>query len=71
MENYGSDNLIRGICSININGFSLITIIDTGATHSFISLHCIRRLNLKMSFMVGSMVIDTPANGPVTTLLVF
>ncbi|XP_050918611.1 uncharacterized protein LOC127136049 [Lathyrus oleraceus] len=45
----------------------LIAIIDTGATHSFISLDFAKRLNLELSVMRGSMVIDTPAMGSVTT----
>lgn len=41
--------------------------IDTCANHSFISLEFLNKLQLKVSFMVGSMVIDTPTNGLVTT----
>ncbi|XP_050919848.1 uncharacterized protein LOC127137429 [Lathyrus oleraceus] len=63
-----TDNLIIVTCFI-IN-VELIAIIDTGATHSFISLECGTRLGLKLSSMVGSMVIDTPANGSVTIALV-
>jgi hypothetical protein len=52
------------------NNTPLITIIDIGATHSFISLDCVKRLNLETSVMSSRMVIDTPANGSVTTKLV-
>lgn len=45
----GSDNLIRGTCFINND--PLISIIDTGMTHSFISRDCLRRLNLVVSTM--------------------
>ncbi|XP_050916142.1 uncharacterized protein LOC127131256 [Lathyrus oleraceus] len=38
-----------------------------GAAHSFISFDCARKLNLEVSSMVESMVIDTPTNGLVTT----
>ncbi|XP_050885289.1 uncharacterized protein LOC127088790 [Lathyrus oleraceus] len=41
----------------------LIAIIVTGATHSFISLDCAKRLNLELSVMRGSMVIDNPTMG--------
>jgi hypothetical protein len=61
------DNLIRGTCFIN--NTPLVTIIDTGATHSFIALDCVKRLNLETSVMSGCMVIDTPANGSITTKL--
>jgi len=61
------DNLIRGMCFINST--PLIAIIDTCATHSFISLSCAERLNLVMTPMLRGMVIDTPANGSVTTSL--
>ncbi|XP_050915956.1 uncharacterized protein LOC127131058 [Lathyrus oleraceus] len=40
-----------------------------GATHFFISLDYANRLDLKLSFMVGSVVIDTPDNGSLTTSL--
>ena len=59
------DNLIRGTCFIN--DVELVAIIDTGATHSFVSLECATRLGLNLSDMNGSMVIETPANGSVTT----
>src|ERR1044072_9100477 len=59
------DRLIKGTCFIN--GIPLIAIIDTGATHSFIALDCAKRLNLEISNLDGSMVIDTPASGSVTT----
>lgn len=39
--------------------------------HSFISLECAERLDLKLSSMVESMVIDTPTNGSVTTSWVY
>ena len=57
--------MIRGTCFIN--NIHLISIIDTDATHSFISLDCAKRLNLELSVMHGSMVIDTPVMGSVTT----
>lgn len=60
--------LIRGTCFIN--SIPLIVIIYTGATYSFISLDCAKRLELKLSSMVRSMVIDTLANGSVTTSFV-
>jgi len=53
-----------------MNSTPLIAIIDTGATHSFISLSCAKSLNLAMSLMLRGMVIDTPTNGSVTTSLV-
>src|ERR1044072_1337507 len=59
------DRLIKGTCFIN--DIPLIAIIDTGATYSFIALDCAKRLNLEISNMDGSMVIDTPASGSVTT----
>ncbi|XP_058741293.1 uncharacterized protein LOC131613662, partial [Vicia villosa] len=62
------DRLIQGTCFIN--GTPLIAIIDTGATHSFISLDCAKRLNLVLSDMRRSMVIDTPAMGSVSTSFV-
>lgn len=63
-----SYNLIRGTCFIR--GAFMIAMIDTSATHLFIYLDCVKKLNLEMSFMIGSMVIDTLTNGSVNTLLV-
>ncbi|XP_050909666.1 uncharacterized protein LOC127123498 [Lathyrus oleraceus] len=62
------DNFIRGTSFIN--GIPLVTIIDTGAMHSFISADYVKRLNLEVSYMNGRMVIDTPANGSVTTTMI-
>ncbi|XP_058750263.1 uncharacterized protein LOC131623281 [Vicia villosa] len=62
------DNLISGTCFIN--GTPLLTIIDTGATHCFIVVDYVKRLGLVLSFMNGEMIVDTTANGPVTTYLI-
>lgn len=53
-----------------INGVSLIIVIDIGATHLFISLDCVNKLNLELSSIIRSMVIDTLTNGSVTISLV-
>ncbi|XP_050876277.1 uncharacterized protein LOC127079973 [Lathyrus oleraceus] len=55
------DNLVRG--TYFIYDIPLITIIDIGVTHSFISIDCVKRLGLVVSTMNGNMVIDTPTNG--------
>ncbi|XP_058783085.1 uncharacterized protein LOC131657734 [Vicia villosa] len=68
IEDSKKDNLIRGTCFIN--NVELVAFIDTGATHSFISLDCVTMLGLKLSSIDGSMVIDTPASGSVTTTFV-
>ncbi|GAU37549.1 hypothetical protein TSUD_369970 [Trifolium subterraneum] len=62
------DNLIRGTCFIH--DIPLIAIIDTGATHSFISMDCMKRLNIPVYEMFGCMNIETPASGSVITRLV-
>ncbi|GAU50834.1 hypothetical protein TSUD_410940 [Trifolium subterraneum] len=62
------DNLIRGTCFIHDT--PLIAIIDTGATHYFISMDCMKRLNIPIYEMSGCMSIETPASGSVTTRLV-
>lgn len=68
MDILRSDNLIQGMCLID--GVSLISMIDIGVTHLFVSLDCVKKLNLIVSFMIGSMIIDTPSAGSVTTSLV-
>ena len=67
-ETTTSDNLIKGMCFIN--NIPLITIIDMSVMLLFIFVECVSRLNLEVSSISGSMVIDTLANGPVTALLV-
>ncbi|GAU48050.1 hypothetical protein TSUD_404850 [Trifolium subterraneum] len=62
------DNLIRGTCFIHDT--PLIAIIDTGATLSFISMDCMKRLNIPVYEMSGCMNIETPASGSVITRLV-
>ena len=68
VQTTSEDNLIRGTCFINST--PLIAIIDTGATHSFISAECVSKLNLSVSNLKGRMVIETPAKGSVSTFLV-
>lgn len=68
LETTSEDILINGMCFIN--NIPLIAIIDTGATHLFSFQVCAKRLNLKLSSMYGSMVIDTPTLGPVLMLWV-
>ncbi|XP_058769023.1 uncharacterized protein LOC131642874 [Vicia villosa] len=58
----------QGTCYIHDT--PLIAIIDTGATHSFISAECVKRLGIMPSTLGRGMVIDTPSMGSVTTSLV-
>jgi len=53
-----------------INSTPLITIINTSAKNSFISSSCVERLGLVVTPLSRGMVIDTLANGSVTTSLV-
>ncbi|MCI37397.1 cellular nucleic acid-binding protein, partial [Trifolium medium] len=41
--------------------------IDTGATHSFISINCVNRLNIPVTEISSCMKIETPSSGSVTT----
>lgn len=69
LKTTSSERLIRGTCFIN--SIPLITIIEMGVTHSFILLDSDERLGLKLSYMVRSMVVDTPTLVPITTLWVW
>ena len=62
------DGLVRGTSFIN--SFPLITIIDTGATHCFIVVDCVKRLGLTLSSLDRDMVVEVPAKGTVTTSFV-
>lgn len=52
------------------NNTLLITIIVMDAVHSFISIERVSRMKLEVSFMNGSVIIDTPTSGLVNTSLV-
>ncbi|XP_058751888.1 uncharacterized protein LOC131624992 [Vicia villosa] len=67
-EDSKKNNLIRGACFIN--DVDLVVIINTAYTHSFISLECASKLELELSDMDGSMIIDVPGSGFVTTTYV-
>ncbi|XP_050877296.1 uncharacterized protein LOC127081050 [Lathyrus oleraceus] len=68
LETTSTDKLIQGTCYIN--SIPLIAIIDTSTTYSFISFDCDKRLGFKLLSMVGSIIVVTPALGPMTTSLV-
>lgn len=57
--------MIRGTCFINIT--PLIAIIDTRAMYFFIYEDCDESLNIELTSMNGSMVVDTHALGLVRT----
>ncbi|XP_020231057.1 uncharacterized protein LOC109811672 [Cajanus cajan] len=58
-----SENLIQGTCFIAETPF--VVLFDSGATHSFISVSCVRKLNLPVSLLDYDLVVETPTNGPV------
>ncbi|GAU10172.1 hypothetical protein TSUD_421390, partial [Trifolium subterraneum] len=68
--NCGEEGHKSGIGTCFIHDTPLIAIIDTGATHSFISMDCMKRLNIPVYEMSGCMNIETPASGSVITRLV-
>uniref|UniRef100_A0A151UFW2 CCHC-type domain-containing protein n=1 Tax=Cajanus cajan TaxID=3821 RepID=A0A151UFW2_CAJCA len=63
-----SENLIQGTCFIAETPF--VVLFDSGATHSFISVSCVQKLNFPVSLLDFDLVVETPTNGPVTTSLV-
>nr|KYP32957.1 hypothetical protein KK1_046251 [Cajanus cajan] len=63
-----SKNLIEGSCFIVETPF--VVLFDSSATHSFISVSCIQKLNLPVSLLDFDLVVETPTNGFVTTSLV-
>ena len=64
-EANSSNRLIRGTCFIN--SIMVHAIIDTGAMHSFVFVDYAERLGFKLSVIIESMVIYTPANVSGTT----
>lgn len=55
-----SDRLIRGTCYIH--NIPLITIIDMGATYSFVFAYYVKILSIVVYTLSSVLVIDTPIN---------
>ncbi|XP_058741754.1 uncharacterized protein LOC131614144 [Vicia villosa] len=53
----GNTNLVAGTCYVNNQ--PLFVLVDCGATHSFISYHCVQRLGFETSFLPNPMVISS------------
>ncbi|XP_027905698.1 uncharacterized protein LOC114165239 [Vigna unguiculata] len=64
-EATGSGNLVMGCCLIA--GVSCCVLYDSGATHSFVSDSCVKRLGLPVSELQCELAVSTPASGLVTT----
>jgi len=60
-----SDSLVRGICFIL--GTQLSVLFDSGATHSFISDDCVKKLNLPVRELNVELVVSTPTEGTIVT----
>ncbi|XP_068504007.1 uncharacterized protein [Phaseolus vulgaris] len=60
-----SDSLVRGICSII--GTQLSILFDSGATHSFISFDCAKKLKLLVRELEIELVVSTPTKGIIVT----
>lgn len=58
-----SDDLIMGNC--DIDGNLLTVLFDSGATHSFISEDCVRRLNMLVSSLSFDLIVSTPTAKPI------
>ncbi|XP_058726228.1 uncharacterized protein LOC131597554 [Vicia villosa] len=58
-ESGQANNVIQEECQVA--GNTLTALIDTGATHSFISLDCANRLNIKISPLLFDLQVSTPA----------
>ncbi|XP_027368243.1 uncharacterized protein LOC113874216 [Abrus precatorius] len=60
-----SEELIRDKCIIK--GQLLDVLFDSGATHSFISMDCVKGLNLYVTELPYNVVVTTPTSKPVVT----
>jgi len=60
-----SDSLVRGICSIL--GTQLSVLFDSGATHSFKSFDCAKKLKLLVRELEFELVVSTPTEGIIVT----
>ncbi|XP_073225652.1 uncharacterized protein [Cicer arietinum] len=61
----GKDNLIQGTCLISDT--PLFVLSDCGATHSFVSLDCVRRLGLPVSRLRYDLIVNTPTSDSADT----
>ena len=57
--------MIQGI--IYLNNHSVIAMFDSGASHSFVSYECAKRLGLTISKLHYSICVTTPTNAKVVT----
>nr|XP_012567825.1 cold shock domain-containing protein 3-like [Cicer arietinum] len=62
---YVKDNLIQGTCLISDT--PLFVLFDCGATHSFVSLNCVRRLGPLVSRLRYDLIVNTPTSDFVDT----
>ncbi|KAK4258952.1 hypothetical protein QN277_005343 [Acacia crassicarpa] len=60
-----SPNLIRG--KIKLQNYDILALFDSGATHSFIALDCVKRLNLQACELSFDINVSTPAGASVKT----
>ncbi|XP_027343072.1 uncharacterized protein LOC113855642 [Abrus precatorius] len=60
-----SDDLIRGKCILKNK--LIDALFDSGATHFFISLDCVRCLEFPVSALPYDVIVSTPTNKPVIT----
>ena len=63
-EATGSGNLVMGCCLIA--GVSCCVLYDSGATHSFVSDSCVKRLGLSVCELQCELAVSTPASRLVT-----
>jgi len=65
-EVVGLGNLVMGYCVIV--GMKCCVLYDSGATYSFVSDACVKRLGLPVCELQCELVVSTPASGLVRTL---
>ena len=60
-----SPDMIKGTCFLK--NILLIVLFDSGAMHSFISIDCVKKLNLSLSSLPFDLLVSTPTGGKVST----
>ncbi|XP_019418573.1 PREDICTED: uncharacterized protein LOC109329360 [Lupinus angustifolius] len=62
-----SEDLIQATCFVN--EVPLIVLYDSGSTHSFISINCVKQFGLSIDSLPFDLIVSTPTDAPVVAFM--